>query len=608
MDRLPQSAGACAQPCARPSSPSYLYLNGNLYYFRIVVPRELRKLWGRKEIRLSLRTPHRRKASARAMLLFAELSSAISGGNMLGLTEIRRRMNSLLQSLLEQEHYDFSQRRSVTFPDGSSLSPGELAGAQARIVNAWTNDKESLRKTADECLPELYAMGIFKPEEVTPEDTLAIAKAYLQTQVTMHKIIEAREHGDYAFEENFIAKDSNTVSPELFTRLRELSMPKKIDDKGTMLYSEAIERYVHQHIEDQVWKPRIVGEHRRRIETFLDVMGDMPINSIRSETLREFRNILRKLPPRRSRDKRYRGKTVQEILAMSPKQTLSNAKVNIDVAATCALLKWCEGEEYIRFSMPKNLLIPERRNVKNLRLPFTREDLALIFAHPKFSQGKFVNAAYFGAPLIALFSGMRREEICQLACSSIYEYKSSGIWVFNIETIIEDGEETAGVKTEAGNRIIPIHKTLIDLGLLEYRHDVMRHKHRRLFPDLNRTGRGIYGAQPGKQFGTIVAEVVPEPKGKTFYSLRHNFADFYAGHDLQNAKFRQLFGHRPETLAEKQYGKPAEPDVLYHELIEKLNYGLDLSHLMDSRFRAYAPEKRKGDGKQSGKKSRGGAA
>ena len=109
-------------------------------------------------------------------------------------------------------------------------------------------------------------------------------------------------------------------------------------------------------------------------------------------------------------------------------------------------------------------------------------------------------------------------------------------------------------------------------------------------------------------FGTIVAEVVPEPKGKTFYSLRHNFADFYAGHDLQNAKFRQLFGHRPETLAEKQYGKPAEPDVLYHELIEKLNYGLDLSHLMDSRFRAYAPEKRKGDGKQSGKKSRGGAA
>ena len=83
---------------------------------------------------------------------------------------------------------------------------------------------------------------------------------------------------------------------------------------------------------------------------------------------------------------------------------------------------------------------------------------------------------------------MRREEICQLACSSIYEYKSSGIWVFDIETIIEDGEETAGVKTEADNRIIPIHKTLIDLGLLEYRDDVMRHKHRRLFPDLNRTG------------------------------------------------------------------------------------------------------------------------
>lgn len=274
-------------------------------------------------------------------MLFAELSSAISGGNMLGLTEIRRRMNTLLQSLLEQEHYDFSQKRSVAFPDGSSISPGELAVAQARIVNAWTNDKESLSKTADKCLPELYALGIFKPEEVTPEDTLAIAKAYLQTQVTMHKIIEAREQGDYAFEENFVAKDSNVVSPGLLAQLRELNLPKQTDDKGTMLYSEAIEKYVNQHIEDQVWKPRMVSE-------------------------------------------------------------------------------------------------------------------------------------------------------------------DSG----------------------AGNRIIPIHKTLIDLGLLEYCVDVMRHKHRRLFPDLNRTGRGIYGAQPGKQFATIVAEVVPEPKGKTFYSLRHNFADF----------------------------------------------------------------------------------
>ena len=141
MDRLPQSAGSCAQPCARPSTHSYLYLNGNLYYFRIVVPRELRKLWGRKEIRLSLRTPHRRKARARAMLLFAELSSAISGGNMLVSQNSTAHEHSAA-SLLEQEHYDFRKTKRY-FPDGSSLSPGELAGAQARIVNAWTNDKEA---------------------------------------------------------------------------------------------------------------------------------------------------------------------------------------------------------------------------------------------------------------------------------------------------------------------------------------------------------------------------------------------------------------------------------------------------------------------------------
>ena len=158
MDHSLHVAGAEAQTRSVPaksSVPSYLYLNGNLYYFRMVVPKELQEHWGQKEIRLSLRTAHRRKARMRAMLLFAELSSAISGGAMLSLTEIRRRMNTLLQSLLEQDHYDFSQRRGVTFPDDCSLSPGELAGAQARIVNAWTNDEEILRRTAKQCLPEL---------------------------------------------------------------------------------------------------------------------------------------------------------------------------------------------------------------------------------------------------------------------------------------------------------------------------------------------------------------------------------------------------------------------------------------------------------------------
>ncbi|WP_368356355.1 DUF6538 domain-containing protein [Desulfolutivibrio sulfodismutans] len=46
----------------RRSSPTYLYLKGNLYYFRYAFPKALRDLLGHTEIRISLKTGYVREA------------------------------------------------------------------------------------------------------------------------------------------------------------------------------------------------------------------------------------------------------------------------------------------------------------------------------------------------------------------------------------------------------------------------------------------------------------------------------------------------------------------------------------------------------------------
>jgi integrase len=65
-------------------------------------------------------------------------------------------------------------------------------------------------------------------------------------------------------------------------------------------------------------------------------------------------------------------------------------------------------------------------------------------------------------PLVALFSGMRSGEICQLNKGDVI--RKSGVWAFRVSA---EGEGQY-IKTEAAARLVPVHFELIACGFLEY--------------------------------------------------------------------------------------------------------------------------------------------
>ena len=71
----------------------------------------------------------------------------------------------------------------------------------------------------------------------------------------------------------------------------------------------------------------------------------------------------------------------------------------------------------------------------------------------------------------------------------------------------------------------------------------------------------------------MVTAALGDVSGKTIHSLRHTFADFYKQRGLQNDYFRQVFGHELPMLAAKQYGEKFPPEILYENVIVKLDYG-----------------------------------
>ena len=61
---------------------------------------------------------------------------------------------------------------------------------------------------------------------------------------------------------------------------------------------------------------------------------------------------------------------------------------------------------------------------------------------------------------------------------------------------------------------------------------------------------------------------------------QYTFADFFKQRNMQTDMFTRLYGHSLNRLAAKQYGGDFPPEVLYREVIEKLDYGVDFAKLI----------------------------
>lgn len=110
---------------------------------------------------------------------------------------------------------------------------------------------------------------------------------------------------------------------------------------------------------------------------------------------------------------------------------------------------------------------------------FDEDELKKIFAPENFAKCK--RPHHYFVPFLALYTGARANELAQLRLSDIVE--KSGLKCLRI-THDEDGDVQTRTKNEASVRTIPIHPTLIKLGLLDYVEDLKSIEAPRLFPYL----------------------------------------------------------------------------------------------------------------------------
>jgi integrase len=220
-------------------------------------------------------------------------------------------------------------------------------------------------------------------------------------------------------------------------------------------------------------------------------------------------------------------------------------------------LSWAERNEYINSNPLAGLVIKRSQNRQN-RDSFNRDDLQLIFSQPRFREGKYKNTWEFWLPLLALYTGSRIGELCQLRGTDLVS--KNEVLYFDIHS--SDGND---LKTANSTRKIPIHTVLRDLGIM----DLAKTRGRDFLFDLTPIN-GKRSHYPSKQFSAFKQKLGFSAK-KAFHSFRHTFRDALSEADVRDSLVIALLGHAEESITFSTYGSDASLEQL-NRAIQKLDF------------------------------------
>ncbi|MGC9418924.1 MAG: hypothetical protein ACP5EN_08110 [Rhodovulum sp.] len=166
------------------------------------------------------------------------------------------------------------------------------------------------------------------------------------------------------------------------------------------------------------------------------------------------------------------------------------------------------------------------------------DDLPALFRTPVFQEPlEDPGDPTFWAPVISVHSGLRSEEVLQLATDDIRE-------VDGIPCIVLRQGAGQSLKSFAARRTVPIHQNLIELGLLELVALRRQQGEPRLFPWLERSkAKKTFTEGFSKRFTTYRKKHKVYKRGMDFHAFRTTFNQGLVLTGCSDTSRRYLMGH-----------------------------------------------------------------
>lgn len=533
--------------------PSYLQKRADCYYFRIVVPEDLRPYWPGREVKHSLNTPHRAQAirSARALALYIEgLFEAVAMGTLTH-TQAKQLLQDFLNTELAKFTRSLETRGPLSFEEKHSLA----------------NRLEATRNTVTWDVATPYGEKI--ADRLIGEKGLTVKMGSAEYR----RLALSATHMSIALMESLLAKNTelNSFGSPKPAAVHDEFKNLTASEEDSFRLSQLIEAYCAEKNREGSWTPKTEYSNRGMYDLLLKIVGDLPVSRLDAVAARRYKTILQKLPPNLEKSPAYRGLSIHDVLAMKPKDLMTVTTLNNHMTKVASLFGWAERNGHIERNYFANLTLRNPQRPDEARAVYTVEDLRKIFSTRQYREHKFKHPHYYWLPLLGLHTGARLNELCQLELNDIRQ--QDGIWVFDINSA-GPGKQ---LKSKAAKRLIPIHPKLLELGLLTFVKQLRERGESRLFPELlvRRDGASQSASLWFGRYRKTIGLYQQTPK-KDFHSFRTTLIDTLKQKRLPEPEIAALVGHATESMTFGRYGKPYNPGVVLN-LLKKVDFSNALS-------------------------------
>ncbi len=534
-------------------APTHLHLSRHrVFYFRITIPAALRTHFGTRELKRSLKTRHRRTAIQLARVCATQYESLFATLQEHPVTYIE--MKQLLHQAKDEMFALLNDQLEKNGPlNQESRSKVRSELKVLRTIVSMNSSTPRAQEMADTVLAKA---DISLPQS---SDT------YQQFCVESAKMLDALFQAWLAHSESLDSYVSPPKPSPAPTHHLPSNSVQAVSTAPSVGVRQVVEAYCEEKRREGSWTQKTEHEHQAVFELFIQIAGDIPLETISFDTARNYKSVLLKLPPNINKNPLYRGKSIDQVVAMNPQQTMAINTINKNLTRISSLFAWAKKHGYVRENYFDKLTLKKKKRAHEERAAFTRDELAQLFGTAQYQQHRFLHPHYYWLPLLGLYTGARLEELCQLHLDDIRDEDS--IPVFDIN---DTGEKK--LKSPSSQRLVPIHPKLMALGLLEHVTTLRDKGETRLFPKLKR-GRDGYSQAASRWFSRY-----REPLGlhnqtprKDFHSFRHTFANALKQQGFPEDQVATLIGHSKSGISFDRYGKPYIPAFLI-DVIKTLDY------------------------------------
>lgn len=310
--------------------------------------------------------------------------------------------------------------------------------------------------------------------------------------------------------------------------------------------SELIDAFRAEKMESERWSSKTNEENQAIFRELIEIVGDQSVTDITREQAVNYLKTIKQLPANRHKRKEFQGLSVTKTIALKA-APMAVRSVNKRIERVSSLFKWAmqRPDWGLTHNPFEGLSLPEKNVIK--RRAFTVDELTKLLSAEEFRSRVFTLPYTYWLIPLALFTGARLNELCQLHLSDFIVRK-------DVDCIsISDEKEGQKLKTKNARRIVPLHSRLKTLGLLDYVQQLRAAGQERLFPELTKQRDG-YGSAPSKWFKRLRGRVgIHDKHTKVFHSFRHTFITYLFNARVTESEIAPIVGHEGKLITGQIY-------------------------------------------------------